>query len=305
MLKSIPLIILISNYALAEPPQCYYITSKPVPKDSGIVPCDPSATGTDTGLLPGGSGTTHSSCCNQEKGDVCLSTGLCLNTSGKTPNNLLWINGCTDPTWRDPACPQYCNPAPNSTGHPNAYFRLKFCSDTTFCCPGAYGNNEAECCRNSFTLERTVGTFVRVLGSSTTSSTSQGTVGPSGSSTSEPIGDGNDGKGGEGGGGGGTNVTAAAVTGGVLGSLLLGVSAALVVVLIQKRRLQKVWDEKSREHVMNIGTGTKYDGQGAYYHGVGGVDSPSAYQAQLSQLGGDEFRVSELPTGETRIGQLP
>ena len=85
--------------------QCYTVDGK-ASTDTTIVACDSSVTG-QTG--------SHTSCCNKATGDACLSTGLCLGTAAKTADALLWINGCTDPTWRDPACPQYCNPPTNAT----------------------------------------------------------------------------------------------------------------------------------------------------------------------------------------------
>ena len=91
---------------LAAQTKCYTMTGILI-EDENVVPCNPSATG--------GAGS-HSSCCNQKEGDVCLSTGLCLSPKAKTPSNMLWTNGCTDPTWNDSSCPQYCNPPVNSTG---------------------------------------------------------------------------------------------------------------------------------------------------------------------------------------------
>lgn len=86
--------------------KCYSMLGSLI-KDPGVIPCNPLASNT-TG--------THSSCCNQKTGDVCLSSGLCLSPSGKEPSTMLWTNGCTDPTWKDRSCPRYCNPPFNSTG---------------------------------------------------------------------------------------------------------------------------------------------------------------------------------------------
>ncbi|KAK3990674.1 hypothetical protein QBC44DRAFT_368640 [Cladorrhinum sp. PSN332] len=294
LLKLLRLPIVLSFLAVVNPssaatPQCYFINGDQV-TNNRIVPCDPSA----TGLTPG----SHSACCNQQTGDACLSTGLCLGTWGKTPSQILWINGCTDKTWKDPSCPQYCNPAPNSTADTHNP-GLKACGDKTFCCAGAY-SDEAECCQNSFTLGRNVGTVVRLLATTADSGNSgqpsSGTGGPSPSSpaSNQPAGGGgND----ERKSSGGPNVTAAAVTGGVLGSLLLAVSTALALVVVQKRKLQKLWDEKCREPFPKLRTSND-DGRGGYY----GVQVTPQSRGQHN---GSEWTVTEMPTGENRINQLP
>lgn len=106
MVNMIPAALLfLSSIPRAVSLQCYHVSGNIV-KDTSVVPCDPSVTG-KTG--------SHTSCCNKGTGDQCTSTGLCLATNAKRPDDLFWINGCTDPTWRDPACPQYCNPPVNPT----------------------------------------------------------------------------------------------------------------------------------------------------------------------------------------------
>lgn len=61
------------------------------------VPCDPTA------VESGG----HSSCC--AIGDLCMSNGLCMEASNEPKGlNHYWRNGCTDKTWKDPACPNFC-----------------------------------------------------------------------------------------------------------------------------------------------------------------------------------------------------
>lgn len=38
-----------------------------------------------------------------------MTNGFCQAGSDNSKGmNLFWRNGCTDPTWKDPACPQYC-----------------------------------------------------------------------------------------------------------------------------------------------------------------------------------------------------
>lgn len=70
----------------------------------------------DAAYTPCNTNSTHSGCCaaykpNGEPLDVCLDSGLCMGASG-TKLGVLAQVGCTDPTWRDPACPQLC---PNGT----------------------------------------------------------------------------------------------------------------------------------------------------------------------------------------------
>lgn len=62
---------------------CYY----PDGKVSGSVPCNSTTTG-------------YSSCC--ASGHLCMSSGLCFT------RGLISRGSCTDPTWKDPACAQYC-----------------------------------------------------------------------------------------------------------------------------------------------------------------------------------------------------
>ncbi|KAK3380492.1 hypothetical protein B0T24DRAFT_664481 [Lasiosphaeria ovina] len=119
--------------------------------DKKIIACNSAATGKSG---------SHSACCNQGMGDICMSTGVCVSSAAKTPDSMIWINGCTDSTWRDPVCAQYCNPPPNAT---KGYSRvMKPCGEKTWCCSGAY-LTDAECCQNSFMLIRKLGTVVRQL----------------------------------------------------------------------------------------------------------------------------------------------
>jgi len=104
------------------------------------------------------------------------------------------------------------------------------CDNTRFCCAGAYAS-DAECCQNSFTLSRSTGTATRQLGGgaiagtcaeANATTTAECTPAPSSS--------------------GGTSTVA--ITAGVLGSFLLAVSVALVLVFLNNLRLKKMLDEK-------------------------------------------------------------
>ncbi|OAL43054.1 hypothetical protein IQ07DRAFT_650508 [Pyrenochaeta sp. DS3sAY3a] len=48
----------------------------------------------------------HSSCC--AVGDLCLTNGMCRESSRKPSSNWYLRKACTDKTWKDPACPRYC-----------------------------------------------------------------------------------------------------------------------------------------------------------------------------------------------------
>ncbi|KAK4228113.1 hypothetical protein QBC38DRAFT_476176 [Podospora fimiseda] len=274
MTKPTLLLFLLTLTSLSTARKCYFSNGDEVTSPK-ITPCNP----------PSSSTSTHSSCCNQAVNDACLSSGLCLGTWGKTPSSILWINGCTDPTWKDPACPQYCNPAPNATADSHNP-GLKVCGDKTFCCSGAYAD-EKDCCLNSFTLGRGLGNVVRLLGTQ------------SSELVFETEGAGDTGAKGETRNDGGRNMNAAGIVGGVLGALLLGVSTAFVFVFLQKRKLQKLWDEKCEEPFPKIRRRTSGDGddgrrrRGEYNY------------VEYEGMSGSERTVIEMPTGENRIGQLP
>ncbi|KAF2489012.1 hypothetical protein BU16DRAFT_600653 [Lophium mytilinum] len=56
----------------------------------------------------------HTSCC--APGDMCFTNGIC---KANNPNQLNWNwrDACTDPTWKDPACPNYCKGTNPSGAH--------------------------------------------------------------------------------------------------------------------------------------------------------------------------------------------
>jgi hypothetical protein len=50
----------------------------------------------------------HSACCAPD--DLCLTNGMCRNQGDdQIGKNYYWREGCTDATFEDSACPQYCN----------------------------------------------------------------------------------------------------------------------------------------------------------------------------------------------------
>lgn len=131
---------------------------------------------------------------------------------------------------------------------------LRACTPKTWCCTGYYDNDE-DCCKNDFNLtSRGVGKIERILvnpedanlldPSSSTAPPSNSPSNAPGNSDSDhtcqvPSESSTNGTSQDGNTSGSTNSTAAAITGGVLGTLLLGVSVALAMVFIQNRRLKK------------------------------------------------------------------
>ncbi|PSN73423.1 hypothetical protein BS50DRAFT_672308 [Corynespora cassiicola Philippines] len=73
---------------------CYYANGKEV----GYVPCNHTAVALGQ----------HSSCCAE--GDGCLANGLCKTkyNGDWAQGNYYWRQACTDRTWSDPACANFC-----------------------------------------------------------------------------------------------------------------------------------------------------------------------------------------------------
>ncbi|KAI5918689.1 hypothetical protein F4810DRAFT_715289 [Camillea tinctor] len=127
--------------------QCYHLDGSSGGTTNTL--CNPNATGTEG---------SHSACCNVDNADACLSTGLCLNTAARQQSHILWATGCTDATFQDPACPQYCL----HTNYDNAH--LRSCNDTMFCCESdADILTDEACCNSSFRLTQPIGTVIAQL----------------------------------------------------------------------------------------------------------------------------------------------
>ncbi|KAI1205395.1 uncharacterized protein F4807DRAFT_284155 [Annulohypoxylon truncatum] len=127
---------------------CYHLDGTNAGPSNAL--CNPNATGTEG---------SHSSCCNAENGDACLSTGLCFNTLSRQQSHLLWATACTDPTFKDPSCPQYCQGLKIDNAH------LKACNDSGFWCCESDANilTPQQCCDSSFKLTQPVGTVIAQL----------------------------------------------------------------------------------------------------------------------------------------------
>ncbi|KAI0178837.1 hypothetical protein GGR52DRAFT_276457 [Hypoxylon sp. FL1284] len=129
---------------------CYHLDGTNAGPQVGA--CNSNATGTDN---------SHSACCNIENADACLSTGLCLNSLSRQSNHLLWATGCTDPTFQDPSCPQYCRGLKIDNAH------LKPCNDSGFWCCESDANilTTEKCCKQSFELTQPIGTVIAQMAS--------------------------------------------------------------------------------------------------------------------------------------------
>ncbi|KAI1099961.1 hypothetical protein F4804DRAFT_64423 [Jackrogersella minutella] len=127
---------------------CYHLDGTNAGPSNAI--CNPNATGAVG---------SHSSCCNADNGDACLSTGLCLNSLSRQQSHLLWATACTDPTFKDPSCPQYCHGLKLDNAH------LKACNDSNFWCCESDANvlTTQQCCDSSFKLTQPVGTVIAQL----------------------------------------------------------------------------------------------------------------------------------------------
>ncbi|KAK0670014.1 hypothetical protein QBC41DRAFT_318629 [Cercophora samala] len=150
-LNSCLFIALFSLDPLVEAVQCYGINGQ---KTSGTQ-CSSEATGT---------GSSHSSCCDESRQEACLSSGLCFATQ-RGDNHTFWSQGCTDPTGMDPACPSYCGRSSQHISMPiQSSYTMLHCGNGAWCC--CYDNlgmvcDKTECCARNFTLSRGLGTVTR------------------------------------------------------------------------------------------------------------------------------------------------
>ncbi|APA09561.1 predicted protein [Sclerotinia sclerotiorum 1980 UF-70] len=122
---------LLASASTTDTPTACYVINGQHNADAGYR-CDNSTTG-------------HSTCC--QAGAICFSNGVCQQANGNVQDYLRV--GCTDPTWKDPACLNQCTTyARRSTAG------IRFCngaitSTTEYCCDtGAYGVGSFACCEN-------------------------------------------------------------------------------------------------------------------------------------------------------------
>jgi hypothetical protein len=90
--------------------RCYGIDGTPYVTFDRYIPCNATAAALGK----------QTACC--APGDNCLTNGLCQGQSdSKAKRNLFWRNGCTDPTWNDPACAKQCEGLGTSLAKPPKY----------------------------------------------------------------------------------------------------------------------------------------------------------------------------------------
>ncbi|KFX96205.1 hypothetical protein V490_03469 [Pseudogymnoascus sp. VKM F-3557] len=119
------LVALLVGSATAAEQKCYGVNG--VLAKSDIQPCNKDA--------PEG---TFVACCNLGKSppDICIKEGLCYTQDGLDIASIFMARGCTDPTGKDPACPQIC---PDVGA---LQYNLHACEDANWCCSGSGG----KCC---------------------------------------------------------------------------------------------------------------------------------------------------------------
>ncbi|RDL37964.1 Uncharacterized protein BP5553_05397 [Venustampulla echinocandica] len=111
--------VFVPRAAADVPTTCYILNGKVT---TGAFRCNNATTG-------------HSSCCGA--GGVCYSNGVCQESNSGVQDYLRV--GCTDKTWRDPACLDQCrNFAPDSSAG------IRFCN-------GAITTTNQYCCDNGTT----------------------------------------------------------------------------------------------------------------------------------------------------------
>lgn len=94
---SVPFLVLLSRSTMADPLVCYLVSNSLVASTNQYFPCGNSSI----------SGASAQSCCNAE--DYCMDDSICHYTRGGVTNGTgYYMSGCTDPTWKDPACPKQC-----------------------------------------------------------------------------------------------------------------------------------------------------------------------------------------------------
>ncbi|KAH7062330.1 hypothetical protein B0J12DRAFT_694899 [Macrophomina phaseolina] len=94
----------------------------------------------------------HRPCCRQPGLDsICLAqtaSGLCLNQHATDSRAIIYVGGCTDPTYQDDACPSYCKSVELGD---SSFHAIVPCQDGSWCCSAADDNGigEASCCNSA------------------------------------------------------------------------------------------------------------------------------------------------------------
>ncbi|TGO61759.1 hypothetical protein BOTNAR_0124g00110 [Botryotinia narcissicola] len=107
---------LLASAATTDTPTTCYVINGQHNANAGYR-CDNSTTG-------------HSSCC--AAGAICFSNGVCKQANGNVQDYLRV--GCTDPTWKDPACLNQCTSYARSSTAGIRFCNGAITSTTEYCC---------------------------------------------------------------------------------------------------------------------------------------------------------------------------
>ncbi|KAF7859425.1 uncharacterized protein EAF02_010873 [Botrytis sinoallii] len=122
---------LLASAATTDTPTTCYVINGQHNANAGYR-CDNSTTG-------------HSSCC--AAGAICFSNGVCQQANGNVQDYLRV--GCTDPTWKDPACLNQCTSYARSSTAGIRFCNGAITSTTEYCCDtGANGVGSFACCHD-------------------------------------------------------------------------------------------------------------------------------------------------------------
>ncbi|GME42784.1 hypothetical protein AC578_1256 [Neofusicoccum parvum] len=230
---------------------CYY----PDGTVSDDVPCDSAA--------------ANSACCSS--GAYCLGNGLCL------ADGLTSRGSCTDESWDDEACTQYCRDSNPSGSTPLRLCDINGASPNSFSCGASLDNCASGI--NTFTLTSNI---MIPLSDFTSSSAGSNVLAARAASSNSPSADGSQNGtmdcGGRGGGGGNDGYTGAELAGVGIG---VGVpfAAAFFLTLILLAR------EKKRNKLLTAGGVAGYD---PLKQGDGAAAADQVYVQQTPQYPRDQ-----------------
>jgi hypothetical protein len=284
-----------------------------------------------------GEGDSHSSCCNGENNDACLSTGLCFNTIATQNSHLIWSSGCTDPTMQHPSCPKFCLESKCSRSTSQPYFvhsffppslphypsldpltdgppggisnaRLNFCNDTRYCCQPWNGEiSQEDCCRNGIDLDgRSFGIVVAQLAGTSTSTPTPAPSTSAPSTTSAPACSTTSSSSSS------SDIPTPALAGLVVEGALLALSLALVAYLLwRQRRLNRQLSSKQAEmeDIMSRPMGAMAPPGGHVLVEAGGEEATVVVSELDSlfrrELPGDEYAKSVLSSSPPPLPHHP
>jgi len=207
------LLLLLNAYSVAATNSCFFPDANLAPN---YVPCSPTGDG---------------ACCAE--GDFCTALGYCISDS----KGYHYRGACSDSTWGNPSCPNYCMDDRNGNSTMvNVIACNAALSSGTWCC--AY---EGNCC--------TASTFVPVFGTMFAEATAAPTASASGigpgigpaetatsAATSTAASD-------------GSAMNTGMIVGAVVATLLgLGAMSALLLYIVERRKSTRMALERQEEN---------------------------------------------------------